>query len=114
MTKKLRSTTPPAVNTISVSEFVRGGLYSLERPTVVMSHSAELGTWYPRGQGVTTNYYGAAGTVPPDSTQTFSILRSSTAPSPGVDLEGIRTAVAKLHEYLGLPEQAAKKEEKDG
>jgi len=52
----LRSTTPPAIATISVSAFVRGGLYNITEPTVVMSHSDELGTWYPRGQGVAANY----------------------------------------------------------
>lgn len=59
-----RTSTPPSVKTVSVSEFVRGGIYDITEPTVVMSHSTELGTWYPRGQGMTSVYYSASSGLP--------------------------------------------------
>lgn len=62
--KEARSTTPPEVKSIGVREFLRGGIYNLDEPTVVMSHSDVIGTWVPRGQGLTATYYASSSTTP--------------------------------------------------
>lgn len=101
--KFTRSKTPPAIPTISVSEFVRGGLYQLDKPTTVMSHSEELGTWYPKGQGVTANYYSSI------DSSTVDMLGASSSVSLGggvlraqepVNVKALNEAVRQMQEFL--------------
>lgn len=118
----LRSTTPPPFPTISVSEFMRGGLYGLVEPTTVMSHSKVVGTWYPEGQGMTASYYHSSTTPSPDSsTLTSSVMTGSAssglrgvASTPGVDVNGLNSAIEKLHKYLARLPKQDEKEDEDG
>ena len=109
---------PPAVNTVNVSEFVRGALYNLKEPTVVMTHGTELGTWYPRGQGVTANYYSATSRPDlADDNASFSALvagaptRSFSADtSPPVDVVGLNKAVQMMQQYLAAVQPQTQEE----
>lgn len=113
----LRSTTPPAVPTINVSSFVRGGIYDLTDPTTVMSNGTELGTWYPRGQGVTAVYAVSSNTSNaafPSDPATTTMRGSQGQKTTGVNVDALNSAVAKLHEYLGRLPQATDEEETNG
>jgi hypothetical protein len=113
--KTLRSSpTPPSVNSIGVREFVRGAIYDLDQPTVVMSRSTELGTWYPRGQGASVFYAGTT-TTPPLSDNVSSTATSSFASSlgssarsfsgpaissTGLDIQALHEHVKSIEKYL--------------
>lgn len=99
---------------MSVSDFVRGGLYDIQQPTVVMTHGEPMGMWVPRGQY--ENFYGSVmnttSSTPDWNTATIAmassspLLRSaSTVPDP------IRAAVAQLHAYLNTEEEIDGEEE---
>lgn len=79
--------TPSSLKTMSVSEFVRGGLYDAAESTIVVTHGEPLGMWVPRGQyealvGMNGTFYGATSsfsTPTADSgSQTHSVM-SATA-----------------------------------
>jgi len=116
----VRNTTPPAINTMSVTEFVRGGLYDIDTPTTVVSHGNELGTWYPRGQGVTANYYAASTTTAqvPNGFATRNFVGSLAAAAPPadepLDVAGLNDAVRQMKEYLARLPKAEEGEEKHG
>lgn len=91
----LRSTTSPSIPTVSVSEFVRGAIYDLTEPTMVMSHSTELGTWYPRGQGVSANYFASSTSSTPtlDFTGSSNVMLGSTSATAPLTSQTISAAV---------------------
>lgn len=103
---KQASTSAP-FPTMSVSEFMRGGLHSLKQPTTIMSHSEVKGTWYPEGQGMSAVYYSGniSSTPAPDanaamgSTFTSSPLRGFT-PTPPDKVDALTEAVEKMLTYL--------------
>lgn len=112
----LRSTTPPTVNSIGVREFLRRGIYDLDKPTVVMKHTYEMGTWVPRVDGIATNFYSAVSSsaLSPDASATLtgSVLAASSSFST-TESGRVDAAVQTLREYLSRqPEQADEKEEK--
>ena len=61
---------------MTVSEFVRGGIYNLSQDTIIMSHGTELGRWTPRGQTPTAYY--------------------ASTPTSASDLSGLATTLTKL------------------
>ena len=114
-----RSGTPPALNSIGVREFMRGGIYNLKQPTTVMSHSDEMGVWLPRGQYEAllsangTYYASSTSTLSPTITGdvlTSSVLRGTT--SSAVNVDALNDAVAKLHQYLERLPETGDKEDK--
>lgn len=117
---ELRKTETP-LPTMTVSDFVRGGIYDVQEQTMILTHGEPLGTWIPRGQSAT--YY-AANSTPTNSTTTatagttpatnyvFPVLSAANlANQPSnVDMDGIREAVAKLNAFLN----AESEEDNDG
>lgn len=92
---------------MGIRDFLRGGIYDAEQPVTVMRNNVELGTWYPKGQGVTT-YYNVSNTsfTTPTMNNVLLASSSSTAPIP----DNIRAAVSQLHAYLN-PEEGNDGEE---
>lgn len=99
--KVARSTTPPAIKTVGVREFMRGGIYDITEPTVVMSHSDELGTWYPRGQGMTANYM--ASSTPTLNMSPAAAAMAGSASFTGVIESAVEAAVRRATEHLQSP-----------
>lgn len=94
---------------MGVRDFLRGGIYDAEYPVTVMRNNVELGTWYPKGQGVTATYYGSSNTISAGTpgtvmTSSSSLLRGSGS-GEAVDVDSIRDAVAQLNNYLNPPKE---------
>lgn len=109
--------TPSSLSTVTVSDFVRGALYDIDKPTVVMTHGEPVGMWIPRGQyetlvGTSGFYYGSSNLVATTMASTppmaNNVLIGSTSTPPVPD--NIRAAVAQLHSYLN-PEEGSDGEE---
>jgi hypothetical protein len=101
--KVARSTTPPEVKSMGIREFMRGGVYDLKEPTVIMSHSDVMGTWVPRGQGVTANYasvLSATASSLPMASSTSSFSSGNTALTAESISQAVESAVLKATQRL--------------
>jgi hypothetical protein len=102
--KEVRKT-PSSLKTMTVSEFVRGGLYDIDESTVVVTHGEPMGMWIPRGQyetlmGVNGTYY-ASSTSTSDLTRNFTgVMASAASPQEPVDVAGLNKAVKQMQEYI--------------
>lgn len=118
--------TPTSLNTMTISDFVRGGVYDLKEATVIVTHGEPLGMWTPRDKyeaalayqatttDGTTSYLNVSNS--PDvnlSGSTSSTLEASSTRST-VNVDALNSAVDKLHEYLNRLPQATDEEGKNG
>lgn len=103
---------------MTVSDFVRGGLYDTSETTYVMTHGEELGVWIPRTAGaaynVVTSNLTADSTLTADPLRNFTgmVMAAGSTPPTNETVSALSDAVTKLHEYLAQQSTEGKEEGK--